>query len=111
MHMSQSLFYLTTAVHVSGIIITHLQKHKTTVTTASSNRYPVLLSVVIVEELEWYWFEKDLPCFVCVSMHSAEWDCFREFIVGHVKCRLARTSVVDLLFRDQSVMLVVCLYI
>ena len=37
MHMLQSLFYLTTALHVSGIIITHLQEHKTTVTTASGN--------------------------------------------------------------------------
>ena len=39
MHKSQSLFYLTTALHVSGVIITHLQEHKTTVTTASGNRY------------------------------------------------------------------------
>jgi hypothetical protein len=37
--MLQSLFYLTIALHVSGIIITHLQEHKTTVTTASGNRY------------------------------------------------------------------------
>ena len=44
MHMSQSLFYLTTALHVSGVTITHLQEHKTTVTTASGNRYTVLLS-------------------------------------------------------------------
>jgi len=42
MHMSQSLFYLTTALHVSGIIIAHLQEHKTTVTTASGNRYTVI---------------------------------------------------------------------
>ena len=42
--MSQSLFYLTTALHVSGVTITHLQEHKTTVTTASGNRYTVLLS-------------------------------------------------------------------
>ena len=42
MHMLQSLFYLTTALHVSGIIITHLQEHKTTVTTASDNRYAVI---------------------------------------------------------------------
>jgi hypothetical protein len=41
MHMLHSLFYLTTAVHVSGVIITHLQEHKTTVTTASGNRYTV----------------------------------------------------------------------
>ena len=52
MHMSQSLFYLITAQHVSGVTITHLQEHKTTVTTASGNRYTVMLSVVIVEELE-----------------------------------------------------------
>ena len=32
MHKSQSLFYLTTALHVSGVTITHLQEHKTTVT-------------------------------------------------------------------------------
>jgi hypothetical protein len=41
MDMLQSLFYLTTALHVSGIITTHLQEHKTTVTTASGNRYTV----------------------------------------------------------------------
>jgi hypothetical protein len=40
--MLQSLFYLTIALHVSGIIITHLQEHKTTVTTASGNRYTVI---------------------------------------------------------------------
>jgi hypothetical protein len=38
----QSLFYLTIALHVSGIIITHIQEHKTTVTTASGNRYTVI---------------------------------------------------------------------
>ena len=52
MQKPQSLFYLTTAVHVSGVTITHLQQHKTTVTTASGNRYTVLLSVAIVEELD-----------------------------------------------------------
>jgi hypothetical protein len=52
MHKSQSLFYLTTALHVSGVNIAHLQEHKTTVTTASGNRYTVLLSAAIVEELE-----------------------------------------------------------
>jgi hypothetical protein len=52
MHMLQSLFYLTTVLHVSGVTITHLQEHKTTVTTASGNRYTVLLSAAIVEELE-----------------------------------------------------------
>ena len=41
MHKSQSLFSLTTALHVSGVTITHFQEHKTTVTTASVNRYTV----------------------------------------------------------------------
>ena len=44
MHKSQSLFNLITALHVSGVTITHLQEHKTTVTTASGNRYTLLLS-------------------------------------------------------------------
>jgi hypothetical protein len=52
MHKSQSLFYLTTALHVSVVTIIHLQEHKTTVTTASGNHYTVLLSAAIVEVLE-----------------------------------------------------------
>jgi len=52
MHKSQNLFYLTTALHVSGVTITHLQEHKTTVTTASGNRHTVLVFAAIVEELE-----------------------------------------------------------
>jgi hypothetical protein len=40
--MLQILFYLTIALHVSGIIITHLQEHKITVTTAFGNRYTVI---------------------------------------------------------------------
>jgi len=50
--MLQNLCYLTIALHVSGVTKTHLQEHKTTVTTASGNRYTVLLSVAIVEHLE-----------------------------------------------------------
>ena len=46
-----SLFNLETALHISGVTITHLREHKTTVTTASGNRYTVLLSAAIVEEL------------------------------------------------------------
>jgi len=42
MHKSQSLFYLTTVLHVSGVIIIHAQEHKTTVTTATGNRYTVI---------------------------------------------------------------------
>ena len=52
MHMLQCLFYLKTALDVSGVTLTHLQEHKTTVTTASGNRYTELLSAAIVEELE-----------------------------------------------------------
>ena len=52
MHMLQSSFYLTTALHVSGVTVTHDQEHKTTVTTASGNRYSVLLSAAIVEDFE-----------------------------------------------------------
>jgi hypothetical protein len=50
--MSQSLFYLTTTLNVSGVTITQTQEHKTTATTASGNHYIVLLSAAIVEELE-----------------------------------------------------------
>jgi hypothetical protein len=50
--MLHSLFYLTTTLHVSSVTITHLQMRKTTVTTTSGNRYTVLLSAAIVEELE-----------------------------------------------------------
>jgi hypothetical protein len=50
--MLQSLFYLTTALLVSGITSTHLQEHKIIVTIASGNRYTVLLSAAIAEKLE-----------------------------------------------------------
>jgi hypothetical protein len=52
MHMLHSLFYLTTALYVSGVTITHLQEHKTTLTIAPGNCYAVLLSAAIVEDLE-----------------------------------------------------------
>jgi hypothetical protein len=42
MHMLHSLFNLTTVLHVSGVTITHFQEHKTTVTTASGNRYIII---------------------------------------------------------------------
>jgi hypothetical protein len=52
MHILQGLFYLTAALHVSGVTITHLQEHKTIVTAAPGNRYTLLMSATIVEELE-----------------------------------------------------------
>jgi len=42
MHKSQSLFNLTTALHVLGVTITHLQEYKTTACTASGNHYTVI---------------------------------------------------------------------
>ena len=42
MHKSQGLFNLTTALHILSVTITHLQEHKTTVTTASGNLYTVI---------------------------------------------------------------------
>ena len=39
-----------TAVHVSGVTITHLQEHKTTVTTASGNRYTVIERVKFTDK-------------------------------------------------------------
>jgi hypothetical protein len=48
--MLQSLLYLTTALHVSGVIITHLQEHETTVTTASGNRYTVIDRVTFTDK-------------------------------------------------------------
>ena len=50
MHKSQNLFNLTTALHVSGVTITHLQEQKTTVTTASGNRYTVTDSVIFTDK-------------------------------------------------------------
>ena len=38
LHVSRIRVNLTNALHVSGVNITHLQEHKTTVTTASGNR-------------------------------------------------------------------------
>jgi hypothetical protein len=52
MHKSENLFFLTTALHVLGVTITHLQEHKTTLTIATGNRYTVLLSAAIVEEIQ-----------------------------------------------------------
>ena len=52
MHMSQSLFYLTTALHVSGVTITHLQEHKTTVTTASGNHYTLIELNLLLKSID-----------------------------------------------------------
>ena len=49
MYMLQCLFYLTTAVHVSGVTITHFQEHKTTVTTASGNNTGTYITHYAIE--------------------------------------------------------------
>jgi len=51
MPMLKILFYLTTALHVSGITSAHPQEHKTTITTASGKHYTVLLSAAIMKDL------------------------------------------------------------
>jgi hypothetical protein len=48
--MSQNLFYLTIALNVSGVTVTHHQEHKTTVTTASGNNYTVIVRVKFTDK-------------------------------------------------------------
>jgi len=50
MHKTESLFYLTIALRVSGVTITHLQEHKTTATTASGNSYTVIGTVKFTDK-------------------------------------------------------------
>ena len=50
MHKSQRLFNLTTALYVSGVTIAHLQEQKTSVTTASGNRYTVIDRVKFIDK-------------------------------------------------------------
>jgi mRNA-degrading endonuclease HigB of HigAB toxin-antitoxin module len=50
MHNLQILFHPTNALHVSGVTITHLQEHKTTVTTVSGNRYTVIATVKFTDK-------------------------------------------------------------
>jgi len=58
MYKSQSLFCLRTALHVSGFTITHLQEHKTTVTTVSGNHYTII--------------DKVNSCFVLLKMGDSK---------------------------------------
>jgi hypothetical protein len=71
--MLQNLFYLTTALHISGVTITHLQEYKTTVITASDTRYTVLLSAAIVEELELI-----CVCCGCRGHHTDQFQIFHD---------------------------------
>jgi hypothetical protein len=75
--MSQSLFCLRTALHVSGFTITHLQEHKTTVTTASGNHYTVLLSAAIVEELDFKLFhDSSRQLYGVMVIRCCSYSCF-----------------------------------
>jgi len=66
MHNKQSLFYLTTALHVSGVTITHFQEHKTTVTTASGNStYSIYYSVIVTRFCSY-------SCFVLLKMGDSD---------------------------------------
>jgi hypothetical protein len=83
--MSQSLFYLMSALHVLGII-THLQEHKTTVTTASGNCYTVLLSVAIVEEFQLFHDSNRQQYGVKVT-RCYSYSCFVLLKIGDSKAR------------------------
>jgi hypothetical protein len=76
MHKSQSFFYLTTALHVWGVTITHVQEHKTTLTTASSNSYTILLSAAIVDSRQQYGVTVtrccSYSCFVLLKMGDSD---------------------------------------
>jgi hypothetical protein len=82
--MLQGLFYLTTALHVLGATITHLQEHKTAVTTVSGIRYTILLSAAIVEELE-------LIC-VCACVCARMRVCVHMYVCACISVR-TRTCV------------------
>jgi len=74
-HMLQSLFYLTTALHVSDVTVTNLREHKTTVTTASGNSYTVLLCAAIVEELELF-HDSDRQQYGVTVTRCCSYSCF-----------------------------------
>ena len=75
-HVTEFIFCLRNALHVSGFTITHLQEHKTNVTTASGNHCTVLLSAATVEDLELVWMccEWRMP----PTAHSNQFQLFHE---------------------------------
>jgi len=94
MHKSRSLFNLTTALHVSGVTITHLQEHKTTVTTASGNRYTVMLSTAIVEELE-------LMCTVIISTANTPDSSPPKFKIMYIYNSIKMRSIIIITYNMQ----------
>jgi len=88
MHNSQSLFLSYTALHVSGVTITHRQEQKTTVTTASGNRYTVLLSVAIVEESEFQLFyDSNRQQYGVTVTRCCSYNCFILLTMGDSNAR------------------------
>ena len=53
--VTEFLFNLITALHISGVTTTHPQEHKANASTASGNHNTVLLSAAILENLELIW--------------------------------------------------------
>jgi hypothetical protein len=86
MHKSHSLFCLTTALQVSGVTIIYLQKHKTTVTTASGNRYTVLLSAAIVEEFQLFHDSSRQQYGVTIS-RCCSYSCYVFLKMGDIDAR------------------------
>jgi len=75
MHKSHSLFHLTTALHVSSVTIAHFQEHKTTVTTASGNRYTVTELHLLIKSI--YYSVRvtrccSYSCFVLLKMGDSD---------------------------------------
>jgi hypothetical protein len=72
MHKSQNLFNLTTDLHVSGVTITHLQEHKTTVTTASGNHYTVIDRIKLQLNYSVTVTSYSYKCFVLLKMGDSD---------------------------------------
>ena len=89
--MLQSLFYLTTALHVSGVTSTHPQEHKTTVTTASGNHYTALLSAAIVEEFQLF-HDSSRQQFGVMVTRFCGYSCFVLLKMGGVTTRNMSSS-------------------
>jgi hypothetical protein len=85
-HVTEFYFYLRTALHVSGFTITHLQEHKTTVTTVSGNRYIVLLSAAIVKEFQLFHDNSRQQYDVTVTRYCS-YSCFVLLKMGDSKTR------------------------
>jgi len=81
MHMLQSLFYLTSTLHVSGVTITNLQEHTTNLLLLLFFNYALQpLRLIVLSEL-------DVPTFATRRLHAfhharapsgGRWNCERD---------------------------------